>query len=60
MVPDLVRTWAAGWAVSRAAPPPAEHRRRGLGASPEGRALYETLGWKTHAPLAACVYRPHE
>ncbi|WP_020672290.1 GNAT family N-acetyltransferase [Amycolatopsis nigrescens] len=29
-----------------------------LGATDEGRALYETLGWKAHAPLAACVYRP--
>ncbi|WP_308440262.1 GNAT family N-acetyltransferase [Streptomyces mashuensis] len=29
-----------------------------LGATDEGRALYETLGWKTHAPLAACMYRP--
>ncbi|MFE1772032.1 GNAT family N-acetyltransferase [Streptomyces sp. NPDC059008] len=29
-----------------------------LGATDEGRALYETLGWKTHAPLAACIYRP--
>lgn len=29
-----------------------------LGATPEGRSLYETLGWKVHAPLAACVYRP--
>ncbi|MFH8404471.1 GNAT family N-acetyltransferase [Streptomyces sp. NPDC018019] len=29
-----------------------------LGATDAGRALYETLGWKTHAPLAACVYRP--
>ncbi|MGG7575234.1 GNAT family N-acetyltransferase [Streptomyces sirii] len=108
---ELVRTWAAGWAVSRSTPPPAEvhsvvgesaaqgqmaalgraavvdrvvtqeaHRRRGLGglvmrtladhavaegatlgvlgATDEGRARYETLGRKTHAPLAACVYRP--
>ncbi|MEU1625497.1 GNAT family N-acetyltransferase [Streptomyces sp. NPDC020096] len=29
-----------------------------LGATDAGRALYETLGWKAHAPLAACVYRP--
>ncbi|MEV3987862.1 GNAT family N-acetyltransferase [Streptomyces sp. NPDC049837] len=29
-----------------------------LGATDEGRALYETLGWQTYAPLAACVYRP--
>ncbi|MEU1308704.1 GNAT family N-acetyltransferase [Streptomyces cinnamoneus] len=29
-----------------------------LGATDAGRALYETLGWKKHAPLAACVYRP--
>ncbi len=29
-----------------------------LGATDDGRALYETLGWKAHAPLAACVYRP--
>ncbi|KJY41289.1 hypothetical protein VR41_13275 [Streptomyces sp. NRRL B-1568] len=29
-----------------------------LGATDEGRALYETLGWKAHAPLAACIYRP--
>ncbi|MFI1970497.1 GNAT family N-acetyltransferase [Streptomyces cinnamoneus] len=29
-----------------------------LGATDEGRALYETLGWTTHTRLAACVYRP--
>ncbi|MGW7486219.1 GNAT family N-acetyltransferase [Streptomyces sp. NPDC054786] len=29
-----------------------------LGATDDGRALYETLGWKTHTPLAACIYRP--
>ncbi|MFI9203208.1 GNAT family N-acetyltransferase [Streptomyces sp. NPDC053048] len=29
-----------------------------LGATDEGRALYESLGWKAHAALAACVYRP--
>lgn len=29
-----------------------------LGATDEGRALYETLDWKTYAPLAACIYRP--
>ena len=29
-----------------------------LGATDEGRALYESLDWKRHAPLAACVYRP--
>ncbi|MFJ6752238.1 MULTISPECIES: GNAT family N-acetyltransferase [unclassified Streptomyces] len=29
-----------------------------LGATDEGRALYETLGWKAHTPLAACIYRP--
>ncbi|MFE0042492.1 GNAT family N-acetyltransferase [Streptomyces albireticuli] len=56
------------------------HRRRGLGAfvmraladhavaegaslgvlaaTDEGRALYETLGWKSHTRLAACIYRP--
>lgn len=28
-----------------------------LGASDDGRALYETLGWKKHATLAECVYR---
>lgn len=28
-----------------------------LGASVEGRALYESLGWKPHAPIAAFVYR---
>lgn len=28
-----------------------------LGASVEGRALYEALGWKVHAPLAGFVYR---
>jgi ribosomal protein S18 acetylase RimI-like enzyme len=28
-----------------------------LGASAEGRALYEALGWKVHAPLAGFVYR---
>ncbi|MGX1852335.1 GNAT family N-acetyltransferase [Streptomyces sp. NPDC055299] len=29
-----------------------------LGATDDGRALYETLGWKRHAWLAACIYRP--
>ncbi|MEU4208609.1 GNAT family N-acetyltransferase [Streptomyces sp. NPDC026206] len=29
-----------------------------LGATDDGRALYETLGWKAHAPLTGCVYRP--
>ncbi|MFD7668732.1 GNAT family N-acetyltransferase [Streptomyces sp. NPDC059788] len=29
-----------------------------LGATDAGRALYETLGWKRHATLAECVYRP--
>ncbi|WP_246430668.1 GNAT family N-acetyltransferase [Streptomyces rectiverticillatus] len=29
-----------------------------LGATDEGRALYESLGWKAHARLAACAYRP--
>ncbi|WP_406485564.1 GNAT family N-acetyltransferase [Streptomyces sp. NBC_01563] len=29
-----------------------------LGATGAGRALYETLGWKKHATLAECVYRP--
>ncbi|KAB7844946.1 GNAT family N-acetyltransferase [Streptomyces mobaraensis] len=29
-----------------------------LGATDEGRALYETLGWKRHAALTACAYRP--
>lgn len=28
-----------------------------LGASAEGRALYEALGWRVHAPLAGFVYR---
>jgi ribosomal protein S18 acetylase RimI-like enzyme len=28
-----------------------------LGASAEGRALYEALGWRMHAPLAGFVYR---
>jgi ribosomal protein S18 acetylase RimI-like enzyme len=28
-----------------------------LGASTEGRALYEALGWQVHAPLAGFVYR---
>lgn len=28
-----------------------------LGATVEGRALYETLGWKVHAPLAGFIYR---
>ncbi|NGN69934.1 GNAT family N-acetyltransferase [Streptomyces sp. A7024] len=29
-----------------------------LGATPAGRALYETLGWKQRATLAEFVYRP--
>ncbi|MCC9311251.1 GNAT family N-acetyltransferase [Kitasatospora sp. RB6PN24] len=29
-----------------------------LGATDEGRALYETLGWKRHSALADCIYRP--
>ena len=28
-----------------------------LGATIQGRALYETLGWKAHAPLTGFVYR---
>ncbi|WP_253871380.1 GNAT family N-acetyltransferase [Promicromonospora umidemergens] len=28
-----------------------------LGASSDGRALYEALGWRLHAPLAGFVYR---
>jgi hypothetical protein len=29
-----------------------------LGATDEGRALYETLGWKRHSAPADCIYRP--
>ncbi|MER7985149.1 GNAT family N-acetyltransferase [Streptomyces noursei] len=29
-----------------------------LGATDEGRALYEALGWQRRAGLAACVHRP--
>ncbi|MFI6155100.1 GNAT family N-acetyltransferase [Kitasatospora sp. NPDC051170] len=29
-----------------------------LGATDAGRALYESLGWKKHATLAECIYRP--
>jgi GNAT superfamily N-acetyltransferase len=29
-----------------------------LGATFQGRALYEALGWKAHAPLTGFVYRP--
>ena len=29
-----------------------------LGATVEGRALYESLGWKVHAPLAGIIFRP--
>ncbi|MCX4545605.1 GNAT family N-acetyltransferase [Streptomyces sp. NBC_01565] len=29
-----------------------------LGATVEGRGLYESLGWTVHAPLAGFVYRP--
>ena len=29
-----------------------------LGATLQGRALYEALGWKAHAPLTGFVYRP--
>ncbi|MGW7418048.1 GNAT family N-acetyltransferase [Streptomyces sp. NPDC054863] len=29
-----------------------------LGATDAGRAPYETLGWKEHAALAECAYRP--
>lgn len=29
-----------------------------LGATHEGRALYEALGWKAHSPLTGFVYRP--
>ncbi|MFB6436397.1 GNAT family N-acetyltransferase [Streptomyces sp. NPDC056411] len=37
----------------------AEGARLGiLGATDEGRALYETLGWQVRAPLAACTYLP--
>ncbi|MFI9231323.1 hypothetical protein [Streptomyces rimosus] len=58
--------------IDQATPEP-PHRRRGLGrhaleslthhattngATDAGRAVYGPLGWKTHAPLAACVYHP--
>ncbi|MEU9010392.1 GNAT family N-acetyltransferase [Streptomyces sp. NPDC048479] len=29
-----------------------------LGATPEGRALYESLGWRTQAPLVSLYYDP--
>ncbi|NSC22104.1 GNAT family N-acetyltransferase [Streptomyces albus subsp. chlorinus] len=29
-----------------------------LGATPQGRALYETLGWRVRSVLTECVYRP--
>ncbi|WP_155368533.1 GNAT family N-acetyltransferase [Catellatospora vulcania] len=29
-----------------------------LGATVQGRALYETLGWKVHSPLTGFVYQP--
>ncbi|MFE0763025.1 GNAT family N-acetyltransferase [Streptomyces smyrnaeus] len=29
-----------------------------LGATPQGRALYETLEWRAHTILTECVYRP--
>ncbi len=29
-----------------------------LGATEEGRALYESLGWKVHSPLAGFIYTP--
>ena len=29
-----------------------------LGGTADGRALYETLGWKAYAPLNSFVYRP--
>lgn len=29
-----------------------------LAATDAGRALYETLGWKKHATIAECIYRP--
>ncbi|WP_405656090.1 GNAT family N-acetyltransferase [Streptomyces sp. RK9] len=29
-----------------------------LGATDDGRALYETLGWRLGTPLTECVYRP--
>ncbi|MBB4926180.1 GNAT family N-acetyltransferase [Kitasatospora kifunensis] len=29
-----------------------------LGATDEGRALYETLDWKRYSALADCIYRP--
>ncbi|MFE4638166.1 GNAT family N-acetyltransferase [Streptomyces sp. NPDC056773] len=29
-----------------------------LGATPEGRALYETMGWRTLAPLTSAVREP--
>ncbi|WP_037369938.1 GNAT family N-acetyltransferase [Amycolatopsis orientalis] len=31
-----------------------------LGATDAGRALYETLGWKTHSTLAEGIYQPLE
>ncbi|MFC5187260.1 GNAT family N-acetyltransferase [Actinomadura harenae] len=29
-----------------------------LGATDAGHALYETLGWKKHATIAECIFRP--
>jgi hypothetical protein len=31
-----------------------------LGATTQGRALYETLGWKSHAPLSGFIHRDPE
>lgn len=31
-----------------------------LGATDEGRALYESLGWKVHAPLTGFIFTPHQ
>jgi GNAT superfamily N-acetyltransferase len=29
-----------------------------LGGTPDGRGLYESLGWQTHAPLVSLFHRP--
>ncbi|SEN46553.1 Acetyltransferase (GNAT) family protein [Actinacidiphila rubida] len=55
------RRLGLGRVVMRTLADQAVDRGAGTGilvATDAGRALYETLGWKKHATLAECIYRP--
>ncbi|MEV0282291.1 GNAT family N-acetyltransferase [Streptomyces sp. NPDC050610] len=66
-IADQVETWEAhrrrglGQFVMRTLADQAVREGAGLGvlaATDAGRALYESLGWKKHAPVGECIYRP--